>query len=220
MADPIVTPMLIGAGMGAMTSDDPLKGAMMGGALGGFGGSMMGVGANVPAGTMGSGASTLGLNGMGAAATPLGFEGASLAATPLGFNGAGAAGGMELFPAAGLDSMVTAQPGQLGLLGGVEAPSLAPGFAGLGQQSQITLADKLPMLKSMPGSNKGKEMMLGGQAISNMGGKPQQQQVAPPPQPMPIQQRQPKSFAQDAPYQQFGMSPQAFNTTGFIGPRG
>ena len=61
MADPIVTPMLIGAGMGAMTSDDPLKGAMMGGALGGVGGSMMGgfggSGANGLAGATGTGKS-------------------------------------------------------------------------------------------------------------------------------------------------------------------
>lgn len=42
MADPIFTPMIIGAGLGAATSSDPLKGAVLGGITGGAGGALTG----------------------------------------------------------------------------------------------------------------------------------------------------------------------------------
>lgn len=48
MGDPVTTGMMIGAAGGALTSDNPLKGAMIGGSLGAAGGyagsSMMGAG--------------------------------------------------------------------------------------------------------------------------------------------------------------------------------
>jgi len=96
MAAAPIMPMMIGAGIGAATSDNPLKGALLGGALGGVGGGMMGIGQAAPAGELAAGESMLGFNGLGASEiAPLGFQ--STAPSTL-----------ELFPAAGIDSMVTA----------------------------------------------------------------------------------------------------------------
>jgi hypothetical protein len=52
MGDPVTTGMLIGAAGGALTSKNPIQGAMMGGALGAAGGSFAG-GASSVAGTGG-----------------------------------------------------------------------------------------------------------------------------------------------------------------------
>ena len=60
MGDPVTTGMIIGAVGGAVTSKNPIQGAMMGGALGAAGGSFaggaMGAGGAAPTGIMGSAA--------------------------------------------------------------------------------------------------------------------------------------------------------------------
>lgn len=71
MGDPVTTGMMIGAVGGALTSKNPIQGAMMGGALGAAGGSFAG-------GAMGAtGAPATGIMGTGA-----GFAGQNLAAAP------------------------------------------------------------------------------------------------------------------------------------------
>jgi hypothetical protein len=76
LADPI-TLGVAGAGLGAMTSDDPLKGAMLGGLGGWAGGSMMGLGA-----AGGAGAANTAMYGAlpGLSATGAGSQAAMLAA--------------------------------------------------------------------------------------------------------------------------------------------
>jgi len=60
MGDPVTTSMMIGAATGAMTNKNPLKGALMGGALGAAGGSFAGgfggAAGAAPEGIMGSAA--------------------------------------------------------------------------------------------------------------------------------------------------------------------
>ena len=60
MGDPVTTGMIIGAVGGAVTSKNPIQGAMMGGALGAAGGSFaggaMGAGGAAPTGIMGTAA--------------------------------------------------------------------------------------------------------------------------------------------------------------------
>ena len=71
MGDPVTTGMIIGAVGGAVTSKNPIQGAMMGGALGAAGGSFAG-------GAMGAtGTPASGIMGSGA-----GFAGQNLAAAP------------------------------------------------------------------------------------------------------------------------------------------
>jgi len=71
MGDPVTTGMMIGAAGGALTSKNPIQGAMMGGALGAAGGSFAG-------GAMGAtGTPATGIMGTGA-----GFAGQNLAAAP------------------------------------------------------------------------------------------------------------------------------------------
>jgi hypothetical protein len=59
MGNPMLVGMAIGAGAGALTSKDPLKGALMGGAMGagagGLGGAMMGAGGAGASGAFGAG---------------------------------------------------------------------------------------------------------------------------------------------------------------------
>jgi hypothetical protein len=76
MGDPVTTGMMIGAVGGALTSKNPIQGAMMGGALGAAGGSFAG-------GAMGAGSAAPALGTTSAAS---GFAGGNLAAAQSAVN--------------------------------------------------------------------------------------------------------------------------------------
>ena len=76
MGDPITTGMMIGAAGGALTSKNPIQGAMMGGALGAAGGSFAG-------GAMGAAG---GAPALGTTSAASGFAGGNLAAAQNALN--------------------------------------------------------------------------------------------------------------------------------------
>ncbi len=103
MAAAPIMPMMIGAGIGAATSDNPLKGALLGGALGGVGGGMMGIGG------MGANAGAQGLAsaaGTGLSSAAAGSQAAMLAAQNAGM-GLGADMATKAALAANTGSMIS-----------------------------------------------------------------------------------------------------------------
>ena len=126
MGDPVTTGMMIGAVGGALTSKNPIQGAMMGGALGAAGGSMMGAG----------GGSTspfsLGsiLNGIGTNAAAGGdpTKGLAMNAAALAGSGGGFAGGGYGSIGTAGQTAGSASSGSSYIGGGFE-----PSFSGFGQ---------------------------------------------------------------------------------------
>ena len=112
MGDPL-TMAMIGAGVGAVTNPKkPLQGALLGGALGGFGGAAMGAGNAAATATM-----------KGAAAVPVG----STASAALPAQGAG------IF-ATPTNPVFSATGGSTGLIGSTTAPvTMMDRFKALGQ---------------------------------------------------------------------------------------
>jgi hypothetical protein len=115
MGDPI-TMAMIGAGVGAVTNPrKPLQGALLGGALGGFGGAAMGAGNAAATATM-----------KGAAAVPVGST--ASAALPMYNPGVG---GIFATPT---NPVFAATGGSTGLIGSTTAPvAMADRFRALGQ---------------------------------------------------------------------------------------
>jgi hypothetical protein len=112
MGDPI-TMAMIGAGVGAVTNPrKPLQGALLGGALGGFGGAAMGAGNAAAATTMaGANPSLMGTAGMGSAKVAAAATPAS--ALTSGVNPVFATPSMPTYAATG---------GSTGLIGSTTAP--------------------------------------------------------------------------------------------------
>ena len=216
MADPVITPALIGAGIGAATSDSPIEGALMGGVLGGAGGAFF-----APSGSLG-GLSAAGKTGA------LGFADATAgAAMPstigggsslFGNLGSSALGGTM----AGMESLSMGAPGLLGLEG-AGAASLAPEMAAAQMPwHQKMMAGFKDTVSSLPDLNDNKMFQVG----SQMMGQDQQQQQSPvvaPAAPPQMPQRQPQSFANTYPYGSNPSStgPLSISTTSqYIRPRG
>lgn len=214
MADPVLTPMLIGGAVGAATNDDPMKGLLMGGALGGIGGHMFGAGGSfgqLGAEPLMAGASNAGLQASGAitsAASPLAPSIMS-AASPLEAAAVSPFAGMSeealyqlsLDPS-GLSHAAPISTGGLESIPGVSGPmSIQDRMQGLlgGTMDKISSGDP-------------KTMFQGGMALRSMGGQqqPQQQPMVAAPQIMP---RQARSFQQE---EQRPYSPFSFNTSQFV----
>ena len=115
MGDP-VTMAMIGAGVGAITNPKkPLQGALLGGALGGFGGAAMGAGNAAATATM-KGAAAVPVGSTASAALPA--QGAGIFATPTN----------PVFASTG---------GSTGLISSTTAPvTMADRFKALGQFNQ------------------------------------------------------------------------------------
>ena len=150
MADPI-TLGIAGAGIGAMTADDPLKGAALGGLGGWAGGSMLGLGAaGAEAGSaMGAGAANNALYGAlpGLGATAEGSQAAMLAAQTAEFGTPGLLATGEALAAPG--SMQAGMYGAGGkLFGGSDATKLMQGGNMMRQQPQQP--QQRPMIAQAP----------------------------------------------------------------------
>lgn len=185
--DPI-TMALVGGGLGAATSDDPLKGALLGG-LGGFaGGHLAGAGnaANL------AGAST-GLTAGGGQAGLLAAQNAGMGMGADLATKAALASNPMLGMTAGTNAAIA---------GGASAPMLSPQTMGKIYQGGANM-----------GFNMGQpnNMMRAGQMIQQQSQKRQQQMpvISPATPPAPPIQRQPFSNAQAGMYQ--SALPQGFN---------
>lgn len=170
MADP-VTMAIAGAGIGAATSDDPLKGAALGG-LGGFaGGSFLGGGGNLFGGAQGLAGASTGL-------TAGGQQAAMLAA-----QNAGMGMGADMATKAALASNA-ALPGYSPMMAGLYDAGTNLSFATDG----LLGATDDPMFKA-------------GQMLQNQNQQQTRNQIGPQaPVPVAPPVRQPRSVAQTFPY--------------------
>lgn len=192
--DPVFTPMLIGAGVGAMTDkDNPMRGAALGGALGYGGSALMGAGSAAAASPAGYGALP-GMTAPSAQTAMLASQGVGLGASaiPSATQGAQAA-------------MLAEQTGAFGMPG-----LLATGEAAAVPGSMTSGAFGMGKNLAFGGQNS-TDIMKAGQAMSSMGQRePQPQQMPPPiiaapmnkPQPLPFNspyERQPQSYTYGQP---------------------
>ncbi len=154
MAAAPLMPMMIGAGIGAATSDNPLRGALLGGALGGIGGGMMGVGG------IGANAGAQGL--ASAAGTGLSSAAAGSQAAMLAAQNAGMGLGADMATKAAL----AANTGSV----------MSPVYGGMASMSN--------MLGGLPGSGNPSSLISAGQSLSDMNKEQppiQSPMIAPPP---------------------------------------
>lgn len=211
MGDPVFTPMIIGAGVGAMMDkDQPLRGAALGGALGYGGSAVMGAGGvasspNAYGAMMNSTMPAGAIDGVAAATGP-GSQYATLAAQDAAFGPSALVSkiGQVATGPGSQAAMLAGNGGDFGTSGLLSTGDAmnAPGMTGKMYQAGNNLAF---------GGQNSTDIMKAGQAMSSMGQREPQPQMPPAPivaapmnrpQPLPFNspyERQPQSYTYGQP---------------------